>query len=68
MNQHEFLKKIYFDFCVKNDMPKKDDAYESADDLLYSYRYAEINLSVYQKEWLENYSKLWESTNGGEDI
>ena len=69
MNQHEFLKEIYKDFCIKHDMPKnEDDAYQSADDILYSYRYMEIDLTVYQKEWLENYIKLWEETNGGENI
>ena len=65
----EFLKEIYKDFCIKHDMPKNEnDAYQSADDLLYSYKYAEINLTSYQKEWLENYVYLWEETNGGDNI
>ena len=31
---HDFLKEIYFDFCLKNDMPKHNDAYLSAEDYL----------------------------------
>ena len=72
---HEFLKEIYNDFCTKHGMPKTypdgeslENTYLSADDVLHAHMYAEINLTQYQQNWLENYSKLWKQTNGGEDI
>tara|TARA_B100001769_G_scaffold207115_1_gene166590 strand:- start:638 stop:847 length:210 start_codon:yes stop_codon:yes gene_type:complete len=68
---HEFLKEIYNDFCTKHDLPWNEDGsdYLSADDLLYGHMYAEIDsLTQYQQNWLGNYIKLWEQTNGGEDI
>tara|TARA_A100001388_G_scaffold2071_1_gene1542 strand:+ start:277 stop:516 length:240 start_codon:yes stop_codon:yes gene_type:complete len=52
---HEFLKEIYFDFCLKNDMPKHNDAYLSADDYLNG-NFQLINSQVY---WLKNYIRLW---------
>ena len=69
MTQHEFLKEIYNDFCIKNNLPKthtyvKGGQYLSADDYLNS----DLHLTSHQKSWLTNYIKLWESTNGGEDI
>ena len=69
MTPHEFLKEIYKDFCIKNNLPKthtyvKGGQYLSADDYLNS----NLSLTSYIKEWLENYIKLWEETNGGEDI
>jgi hypothetical protein len=72
MPQHEFLKEIYNDFCIKNNLPRgradyHDDlfggAYLSAEDYLNS----KIGLTLHQKKWLANYIKLWETTNGGED-
>ena len=75
---HDYLKEIYNDFCTKHDMLKnKDGAYQSADDYLWmntvqssggGYMYPQLNLSKYQQNWLGNYIKLWEATNGGEDI
>ena len=66
---HEFLKEIYFDFCLKNDMPKHSESsplkgYLSVDDLMH------INhpLNKPLRDWLKNYHRLWEATNGGEDI
>ena len=64
---HEFLIEIYFDFCLKNDMPKNpidNDAYLSADDYLNG-NFQLINSQVY---WLKNFIRLWEATNGGEDL
>ena len=52
---HEFLKEIYFDFCLKNDMPKHSESsplkgYLSVDDLMH------INhpLNKPQRDWLKN--------------
>ena len=61
---HDYLKEIYFDFCLKNDMPKHHDAYLSADD----YLNGNFQLINSQIRWLGNYIALWEQTNGGEDI
>ena len=52
---HDFLKEIYFDFCLKNDMPKHNDAYLSADDYLHG-NFHLINSQVY---WLKNFVRLW---------
>tara|TARA_B100001093_G_C26493300_1_gene869973 strand:- start:315 stop:566 length:252 start_codon:yes stop_codon:yes gene_type:complete len=64
---HEFLEQIYFDFCLKNDMPKNpidNDAYLSADDYLHGV----FGLNYSQLQWLKHYVILWDATNGGEDI
>ena len=76
MNTHEFLKEIYNDFCLKNDMPKhiksenlsRDimSGYLSAGDIKYSK--IESSLNNYQKDWLNAFLYLWEATNGGEDL
>ena len=57
---HDYLQEIYFDFCLKNDMPKHSESspfygYLSADDLLHS-NYQFTKSQVY---WLKNYSRLW---------
>ena len=57
---HDYLQEIYFDFCLKNDMPKHSDkspfgGYLSADDL----RISNYQLTKNQKEWLHNYERLW---------
>ena len=52
---HDYLREIYFDFCLKNDMPKHNDAYLSADDYLNG-NFQLINSQVY---WLKNYVRLW---------
>jgi len=57
---HDFLQEIYFDFCLKNDMPKHPESspfngYLSADDLLHS-NYQFTKSQVY---WLKNYVRLW---------
>ena len=52
---HDYLKEIYFDFCLKNDMPKHNDAYLSADDYLHG-NFQLINTQVY---WLKNFVRLW---------
>ncbi len=61
---HDYLKEIYFDFCLKNDMPKHNDAYLSAED----YLAGNFQLLISQIFWFKNYVRLWEATNGGEDI
>ena len=61
---HDYLREIYFDFCLKNDMQKNNGAYQSADD----YLDGNFRLIKSQKHWLINYVKLWDFTNGGEDI
>ena len=52
---HDYLREIYFDFCLKNDMPKHNDAYLSADDYLNG-NFQLINSQVY---WLKNFVRLW---------
>ena len=52
---HDYLREIYFDFCLQNDMPKHNDAYLSADDYLNG-NFQLINSQVY---WLKNYVRLW---------
>ena len=69
MNQHEFLKEIYNDFCIKNSLPRSkafgsEGAYLSAEDYLNS----NLGLTLHQKKWLASYIELWKETNGGEDI
>ena len=58
---HDYLKEIYFDFCLKNDMPKHSESapfngYLSADDLLHS----NYQLTKSQVSWLKNYLRLWD--------
>ena len=37
MTQHDFLREIYNDFCIKNDMPKhKGGGYLSAGDIKFA--------------------------------
>ena len=52
---HDFLKEIYFDFCLKNDMPKHNDAYLSAED----YLAGNFQLLISQIFWFKNYVRLW---------
>ena len=52
---HDYLGEIYFDFCLKNDMPKHNDAYLSAEDYLHG-NFQLINSQVY---WLKNFVRLW---------
>ena len=73
MNQHEFLKEIYNDFCIKNNLPRGRADYH--DDLLggsflsaEDYLNSKIGLTHCQKKWFVAYINLWEATNGGEDI
>ena len=61
---HDYLKEIYFDFCLKNNMPKHNDAYLSAED----YLAGNFQLLISQIFWFKNYVRLWEATNGGEDL
>jgi len=57
---HDYLQEIYYDWCLKNDMPKHSDGspfngYLSADDLLHS----NYQLTKTQREWLKNFGRLW---------
>ena len=60
---HDFLKEIYFDFCLKNDMQKHNNAYLSAED----YLSGNFQLLTSQIFWFKNYARLWEETNAMED-
>ena len=60
---HDYLKEIYFDFCLKNDMPKHNDAYLSAEDYLHGV----FGFSHSQLTWFKNYVILWDTINGGEE-
>ena len=60
MNTHDFLKEIYFDFCLKNDMPRgkadhRDDliagSFLSAEDYLAGN--FQINLFL-KSRWFKN--------------
>jgi len=73
MNAHEFLKEIYNDFCIKNNLPRgkadhRDDliggSFLSAED----YLNCTMRLTHCQTRWLVAYINLWEATNGGEDL
>ena len=76
MTQHDFLKEIYNDFCIKNNMPKHIKSENLSRDIMSGYlsagdiRYSSIesSLTKYQKDWLNAFLVLWETTNGGEDI
>ena len=50
---HDYLREIYFDFCLKNDMPKHNDAYLSAED----YLNGNFQLINSQIKWLGSYKK-----------
>ena len=58
MTQHDFLREIYNDFCIKNDMPKHKNL--SAGDI----KFASQDISITKYHWLQAYLKLW--TNVGE--
>ena len=62
MTKHDFLREVYFDFCLKNDMPKHpsnapDGGYLSAGDVLYSSR--KYQLTKHQKDWLKCFIEIW---------
>ena len=68
MTQHEFLKEIYNDFCIKNNLPpNKDGSFPSAGDYLYVEK-ENIPFTDHQLKWLDNFIKLWAATDGGESI
>ena len=52
---HDYLREIYFDFCLKNDMPKHNNAYLSAED----YLAGNFQLLISQIFWFKNYVRLW---------
>ena len=54
-NQLDFLTDVYQQYITSNNLPNK-----SADDLLYAYMYAEVNLSIAQKTWIETFISIWE--------
>jgi len=52
----DFLSNVLEDFCTKYNLE-----FQSADDILYSHQYAEIDcLTQYQIDWLQNYIKVWD--------
>ena len=56
-NQLDCLSDVLEDFCTKYDLP-----FLSADDILYSHQYAEIDcLTQYQIDWLRNYISIWDT-------
>ena len=55
MTKHDFLREVYFSFCLANDMPKHNDAYLSAEDYLHG-NFGLINSQVY---WFKNFVRLW---------
>ena len=64
---HEFLKEIYFDFCLKNDMPKHIKSENLSRDIMSGYlsagdiKYAscKYQLTKYQKDWINAFLVLW---------
>ena len=57
MDRLSFLSDVLEDFCTKYDLP-----FQSADDILYSHQYAEIDcLTQYQQDWLTNYIDTWDT-------
>ena len=60
MTQHDFLREIYNDFCIKNDMPKHiNGGYLSAGDINYASN--KYQITKYQKDWLNAFLVLWET-------
>ena len=56
-NQLDCLSDVLEDFCTKYDLE-----FMSADDLLYSHMYAEIDcLTKYQIDWLQNFISIWDT-------
>ena len=54
-NQLNFLVDVYQEYITSNNLPNM-----SADDLLYAHMYAEVNLSIAQKTWIETFISIWE--------
>jgi len=64
MNNLDFLSEVLQDFCTKYNLE-----FQSADDILYSHQYAEIDcLTQYQIDWLQNYIKLWDIAQNVHEI
>ena len=58
MTQHDFLREIYNDFCIKNDMPKHiNGGYLSAGDIKYASN--KYQLTKHQKDWLKCFIEIW---------
>ena len=56
-NQLDCLSEVLEDFCTKYNLE-----FMSADDILYSHQYAEIDcLTPYQIDWLTNYISIWDT-------
>ena len=55
MDKLDFLSDVLEDFCSKNDLPLM-----SADDILQSPAWSDINLTQPQKNWLTNYIEVWD--------
>ena len=53
----DLLSDVLEDFCTKHNLELM-----SADDILYSHQYAEIDcLTPYQIDWLTNYISIWDT-------
>ena len=70
MTQHDFLREIYNDFCIKNDMPKHIKSENLSRDIMSGYlsagdiKYASkewYSFTKYQKDWLNAFLVLWET-------
>ena len=67
MTQHDFLREIYNDFCIKNDMPKHIKSENLSRDIMSGYlsagdikfASAKYSLTKHQKDWLQAYLILW---------
>ena len=63
MDRLNFLSNVLEDFCTKYNLE-----FQSADDILYSHQYAEIDcLTQYQIDWLQNYINVWDLVVNQED-
>ncbi len=63
MDRLNFLSNVLEDFCTKYNLE-----FQSADDILYSHQYAEIDcLTQYQIDWLQNYINVWDLIVNQED-
>ena len=64
MTQHDFLREIYNDFCLKNDMPKHlNGGYLSAGDINYASN--KYQITKYLKDWLQAFLVLWANVEEG---
>ena len=64
MTQHDLLREIYNDFCIKNDMPKHiNGGYLSAGDINYASN--KYQITKHQKDWLQAFLVLLANVEEG---